>query len=211
MDDLRGSQTVTRLALQGLDMHVVVETLLGVGCLSHVVSFGVHIHLVVHLQLWQVVEDIGLVVTQGADRIFPKVRVRETQRRQRTPRQVQHLLEGTKPISGQVQGLQLWQLIKGTHHRTQLVAGRIELRKTWQHQVFQGTQLVSGQPQHLQLLQPCEAGTDLLDAVEGQVQLLEVQTILKAFDLFDAVFIQQQTLELGAVLQALDLLDVLLD
>ena len=25
------------------------------------------------------------------------------------------LLEGTKPISGQVQGLQLWQLIKGTH------------------------------------------------------------------------------------------------
>lgn len=33
------------------------------------------------------------------------------------------LLEGTKPISGQVQGLQLWQLIKGTHHRTQLVAG----------------------------------------------------------------------------------------
>ena len=90
--------------MDGLDAHVVVHPLLHKSRFSEALAFLRHGHGVELVELRQVEEDIGLVVTQAAYRVLTVVWVEETAAGEIGQAvEVEHLLEVTDPVSGQVE------------------------------------------------------------------------------------------------------------
>jgi len=99
--------------LDGLDAHVVVHPLLHEGGLCEVERLLRQGERVQLFERGQVVQDVGLVVAQVADRVLAVVQVRERAGgEQRQPIEVEHLLEVSDLVRGDVQFRQVMQAVQ---------------------------------------------------------------------------------------------------